>query len=122
MFQKQRDPVAPGPAIRESDDESLKQYSGYTTGYLPKNKIKSKNTPKAIVGGKLKLRAITRNSNFGLEFQFCNQKESHMLGLFQLFTLQPNHIIGQACHPKASINRAFNGLKSIFGAGVDQSQ
>lgn len=41
---------------------------------------------------------------------------------FQLFTLEPNHIIRQACHPQAFLNHTLHRLKSILGAGVDEAE
>lgn len=41
---------------------------------------------------------------------------------FQLFTLESNHIIRQARHPKAFLNHTLHGLKCILGAGVDEAK
>lgn len=45
-----------------------------------------------------------------------------MDGLLQLFALDPNHVVGETCHPKTAVESAFHWLEDVFGASVDEAE
>lgn len=80
------------------------------------------------MGGRFKTGILKECSLPSLNRKTWNRrKENHetsttVIPSFQLFTLEPYHIVRQACHPKTFFNHTLHGLKGILGAGVDEAK